>query len=61
MSSCSYGSINTSKPGVLMRPAKIGDLFSEDALYFYSPFDELNPLRGREAIVADWLEGPDPP
>ena len=32
-------------------PAKIGNLFSEDALYFYSPFDD--PLRGREAIVAD--------
>ena len=40
-------------------PAKIGDLFSEDALYFYSPFDEQNPLRGREAIVSDWLKEPD--
>ena len=41
-------------------PAQIGDLFSEDALYIYSPFDEQNPLRGREAIVADWLKEPDP-
>ena len=40
-------------------PAQIGDLFSEDALYLYSPFDEQNPLKGREAIVADWLHTPD--
>jgi hypothetical protein len=39
----------------------IGDLFSEDALYFYSPFDEHNPVRGRAAIVANWLEEPDAP
>lgn len=39
-------------------PAQIGDLFSEDALYFYSPWDEDCPLRGREAIVADWLQEP---
>ena len=25
-------------------PEKIGDLFSEDAFYFYSPFDEQNPF-----------------
>ena len=41
-------------------PAQIGDLFSEDAVYFYSPFDEDNPVRGRDVIVADWLEEPDP-
>lgn len=41
-------------------PALIGDLFTEDALYFYSLFDEHNPLRGREVIVADWLEDPNP-
>ena len=40
-------------------PAQIRDLFSEDALYFYSPWDEDSPLRGREAIVADWLREPD--
>lgn len=40
-------------------PAQIGELFSEDALYFYSPFDEQNPVRGREAIVSAWLEEPD--
>ena len=39
--------------------AQIGNLFSEDALYFYSPFDD--PLRGREAIVTDWLAEPNPP
>ena len=39
-------------------PAQIGELFSEDALYFYSPWDEDRPLRGRKAIVADWLAEP---
>jgi ketosteroid isomerase-like protein len=38
-------------------PAEIGALFSEDAVYFDNPFDE--PVRGREAIVAWWLEDPD--
>ena len=41
-------------------PEKIGKLFSENALYYYSPFDEQNPVRGREAIVAEWLKEPDP-
>ena len=36
--------------------AQIGNLFSEDALYFYSPFDD--PLRGRETIATDWLKEP---
>ena len=40
-------------------PAQIGDLFSEDALYFYSPFDEDVPVQGRDAIVADWRKEPD--
>lgn len=39
--------------------ARIGDLFSEDALYFFSPFDD--PVRGRDAIAANWLESPDAP
>ena len=39
-------------------PSQIADLFSEDALYFYSPFDD--PVRGREAIVSAWLKEPDP-
>jgi ketosteroid isomerase-like protein len=38
---------------------RIGDLFTEDAEYRYRPSDE--PLRGRAAIVASWLENPDPP
>ncbi|HEX3214434.1 MAG TPA: nuclear transport factor 2 family protein [Actinomycetota bacterium] len=38
-------------------PAQIGALFSADAVYWYDPFTE--PLRGREAIVADWLEDRD--
>ncbi len=38
-------------------PTAIGALFSEDAEYRYHPEDE--PLVGRAAIVADWLEDPD--
>ena len=38
---------------------QIAALFSEDAEYRYHPWDE--PLRGREAIVEDWLSpGGDP-
>lgn len=33
----------------------IGGLFTEDASYRYRPFDD--PVRGRPAIVASWLEG----
>ena len=40
-------------------PAEIGALFSEDAVYYYHPFAE--PVRGREAIVASWLDQPDAP
>ena len=35
-------------------PEQIGALFSIDAVYFYDPFSE--PVRGREAIVADWIK-----
>jgi len=35
----------------------IGDLFAEDARYAYQPYRE--PVVGRDAIVADWLEDPD--
>ena len=37
----------------------IGARFSENATYRYNPFDE--PLRGREAIIASWLEDRDTP
>jgi hypothetical protein len=40
-------------------PAKIGDLFSQDVLYRYHPYDE--PVVGREAVVGSWLEDPDEP
>lgn len=40
-------------------PDAIRALFSENASYRYNPFDE--PLRGREAILADWLDGRDEP
>lgn len=36
--------------------ATVGDLFAEEATYRYHPWDD--PVRGRAAIVADWL-GPD--
>ena len=39
-------------------PDAVADLFSDDATYSYFPFDE--PIRGRLAIVASWLEGKDP-
>ncbi len=38
-------------------PEAIRALFSEDARYYYSAYSE--PLEGREAIIADWLENPD--
>ncbi len=38
---------------------KIGDLFSEDAAYRYHPQDE--PVKGRVAIVNNWLESKDDP
>ena len=34
-------------------------LFSEDAEYRYHPWDQ--PIRGRAAIVANWLENQDDP
>jgi ketosteroid isomerase-like protein len=40
-------------------PAAIGALFSEEATYRYHPWDE--PVRGREAIVADWQSDRDAP
>ncbi|MBI1281676.1 MAG: DUF4440 domain-containing protein [Anaerolineaceae bacterium] len=40
-------------------PEAIRALFSEDARYYYSPYSD--PLEGREAIVADWLDNPDKP
>ena len=39
--------------------AQIGALFSEDATYRYHPQDE--PVSGRAAIVASWLDDPDAP
>jgi hypothetical protein len=38
---------------------EIAELWSADATYRYHPEDE--PVRGREAIVASWLDGPDEP
>src|SRR5216684_708979 len=40
-------------------PDAVADLFTEDATYAYHPFDE--PIRGRLAIVASWLENKDVP
>jgi hypothetical protein len=40
-------------------PQAIGDLFSAEATYAYHPYDD--PLRGREAIVSNWLGDRDEP
>lgn len=37
----------------------IGNLFTENATYAYHPWDE--PVKGREAIISNWLESPDAP
>jgi hypothetical protein len=42
-------------------PSEIGALFSEDATYRYHPWDVgADVVVGREAIVASWLDEPDP-
>jgi hypothetical protein len=40
-------------------PEDIGGLFTEDATYRFHPYDE--PLRGRHAIVSQWIENKDEP
>lgn len=40
-------------------PTEIGALFSDDAVYLTSP--DSPPRRGRDAIVAGWLEDRDEP
>ena len=40
----------------------IEELFTPDAVYGYRPWDSADQtLRGRDAIVASWLEEPDAP
>ena len=40
----------------------IKTLFSDDAVYSYRPYDDPErTIRGNAAIVASWLEEPDPP
>ena len=41
-------------------PAAIGDLFAAEASYRYHPWDD-EPVLGREAIVANWLDDRDEP
>jgi ketosteroid isomerase-like protein len=40
-------------------PQGVGDLFAEDARYYTHPFRD--PWTGREAIIHNWTEHPDPP
>ena len=40
-------------------PGDIASLFSADANYYFGPYRE--PVSGRDAIVADWMNGPDAP
>lgn len=43
-------------------PDAIGALFAPDATYAYHPYDEGDEiLRGRDSIVANWLEERDEP
>lgn len=43
-------------------PAPIAALFTEDAAYHYRPYEHpAQTVRGRDAIVASWLEDPDDP
>jgi len=35
-------------------PTQIGELFAADARYWHGPFRE--PIEGRDAVVADWLD-----
>ncbi|HZB50420.1 MAG TPA: nuclear transport factor 2 family protein [Mycobacteriales bacterium] len=43
-------------------PDAIRSLFTENATYAYHPWDTGDDVvRGRDAIVADWLEEPDAP
>lgn len=43
-------------------PDAIGALFAPDATYAYHPYDESGEiLRGRDSIVANWLEERDEP
>jgi hypothetical protein len=39
--------------------AAIAALFTENAAYRYNPYDQ--PIRGRDAIIAQWLDNPDAP
>ena len=44
------------------QPEPIEALFTEDAVYSYRPwYGDDHTIRGREAIVASWLEEPDEP
>ena len=38
----------------------IGELFADDATYAYHPYDDP-PMRGRAAIVAEWIGDRDEP
>ncbi len=44
------------------QPGPIEELFTDDATYGYRPWDrDEHTVRGRDAIVASWLEEPDDP
>lgn len=41
---------------------RIGELFTDDVVYSYRPWiDDEQTIRGRDAVVASWLEDPDDP
>jgi len=41
--------------------SRIGALFNENAEYHFNPFGTEPPVRGRDAIVANWLAERDDP
>ena len=57
MTTCRPGSIATSPPGEPTIRPRSATCSREDAEYRYHPWDD--PISGRDAIVADWLESPD--
>lgn len=39
--------------------AAIGALFAPDVQYYFTPYTPV--VTGRDAVVAEWMENPDPP
>ena len=43
-------------------PERIGELFTDEVVYSYRPWiDDQETIRGRDAVIASWLQEPDEP